>query len=159
MIVLAGVPLDRRAARPRCEPARRCSCSVQEVTAERVTLQLDPQAAQARRRPSRPPPHRRRRGPRRSPSRSRRGARAGGEEAVRRASRSAFDSSVLGRLDLRLELARGSVQATVEAPAGRSFELASEAAARLQDALAREDGPPGRRAGDRAPRSRFDAYA
>jgi hypothetical protein len=59
---------------------------------------------------------------------------------------------------LRIDLTRGSVQATVEAPAGRSFELANEAAARLQDALAAKTARP---AAVRvtARRQPFDAYA
>ena len=47
-----------------------------------------------------------------------------------------FQSEALGRLDLRIELVAGTrVNATVEAPAGRSFELADAASGRLRDGL------------------------
>ena len=47
-----------------------------------------------------------------------------------------FHSEALGRLDLRLELVAGTrVSAAVEAPAGRSFDLADAAAGRLHDGL------------------------
>ena len=60
--------------------------------------------------------------------------RAGGEE--RSTVALSFQSEALGRLDLRIELVAGKrVSATVEAPAGRSFELADAASGRLHDGL------------------------
>jgi hypothetical protein len=46
-----------------------------------------------------------------------------------------FTSDALGRLDLRLEVGGGRVQAAVETPAGRAFDLADAAADRLHDGL------------------------
>ena len=107
---------------------------VQEVTEERVTLGSS-------RRPPRPPacpPRRRRRGRRAWPSAEPPRRRPGGDEESATVAL-AFDSAVLGRLDLRIDLARGGVQAAVEAPAGAASSCATEAAGRLQDALAGED--------------------
>jgi hypothetical protein len=70
----------------------------------------------------------------------------------------AFDSEVLGRLDLRIDLARGIVSARVDAPPGATLALAEAAAGRLRDALAQQTG----RAAQVhvAPRREpFDAYA
>ena len=65
---------------------------------------------------------------------------------------------MLGRLDLRIDLARGTVSAAVEAPAGAALDLATDAAGRLEDALAEKTG---RAATVRvsARREPFDAYA
>ena len=156
VIVLAGVPLTAELP-PEVRPGETLHLRVQDVSDERVTLRLDPQAAQAApppvQDPGAPPPPRPAQlaveePPRRPP---------GGAEGSAGVALS-FDSSVLGRLDLRIDLTRGSVQATVEAPAGRSFELANEAAARLQDALAAKTARP---AAVRvtARRQPFDAYA
>ena len=156
VIVLAGVPLTAELP-PEVRAGETLHLRVQDVSDERVTLRLDPQAAQAAPQPVQDPgapPSPRpaqlavEEPPRRPP---------GGAEGSAGVSLS-FDSSVLGRLDLRIDLTRGSVQATVEAPAGRSFELASEAAARLQDALAVKTARP---AAVRvtARRQPFDAYA
>ena len=155
VIVLAGVPLTAELP-PEVRAGETLHLRVQDVSDERVTLRLDPQAAQAApppvQDPGAPPPRPAQLAveepPRRPP---------GGAEGSAGVSLS-FDSSVLGRLDLRIDLTRGSVQATVEAPAGRSFELANEAAARLQDALAAKTARP---AAVRvtARRQPFDAYA
>jgi hypothetical protein len=153
VIVLAGVPLTAQLP-PEVREGDTLHLRVQEVSDERITLRLDPQAAQAAQAPpAAPPPPRQARiavaePPRRPPG--------GGEESA--GVSLAFDSAVLGRLDLRIDVNRGGVQATVEAPPGRSFELATEAAARLQDALATRTARPATvRVGAR--REPFDAYA
>ena len=87
---------------------------VQEVTEERVTLKLEPQqaavpaAAPGPRAPQRPARLAVADPPRRPP---------GGDEESATVALS-FDSAVLGRLDLRVDLSRGGVQVGVEAPAG-----------------------------------------
>jgi hypothetical protein len=151
VIVLAGIPLAAELP-PEVREGQTLHLRVQEVTEERVTLRLDPQAAQLAPAPPPPPPRQANLAvaepPRRPP---------GGDEAAATVAL-AFESPVLGRLDLRIDLSRGAVQATVEAPAGRPFELASEAAARLEDALAGKTARPAtvRVSARREP---FDAYA
>jgi hypothetical protein len=138
VIVLAGVPLVAQLP--------------PEVKAEQVTLRLDQQAmlaaAQAGAPPAPPPPRLLVEEP---PRRA-----AGGEESATVAL--AFDSAVLGRLDLRVDLARGTVSASIAAPPGAALDLANEAAGRLQDALAERTG---RAAQVRVTQRRdpFDAYA
>jgi hypothetical protein len=69
-----------------------------------------------------------------------------------------FDSAVLGRLDLRVDLARGTVSASIAAPRGPAFALATAAASRLEDALAEKTGRVAQvRVSPR--REPFDAYA
>ena len=153
VIVLAGVPLTAQLP-PEVREGETLHLRVQEVTEERITLRLDPQAAQAAQAAAVPPaPPRPARvavgePPRRPP---------GGGEGSYAVSLS-FDSEVLGRLDLRIDLSQAGVQATVEAPAGAGFDRATEAAARLQDALA---GKTARPATVRvtARHEPFDAYA
>jgi hypothetical protein len=81
---------------------------------------------------------------------------AGGEESATVAL--SFDSAVLGRLDLRIDLARGIVSARVDVPAGETLALAEEAAETLREALA---GKTGRTAQVTVlpRRDPFDAYA
>ncbi|HTE62122.1 MAG TPA: hypothetical protein VK631_17350 [Solirubrobacteraceae bacterium] len=151
VIVLAGVPLVAKLP-PEVEAGQTLHLKIAEVTADQVTLRLDQPAmlAAAAQPPAAPPP----------PPRlvveepPRRGAE--GEETATVAL--AFDSAVLGRLDLRVDLARGTVSAGVAAPPGAALELATEAAARLRDALAERTG---RTAQVRVtPRhDPFDAYA
>ena len=70
----------------------------------------------------------------------------------------AFDSAVLGRIDLRVDLARGNVGANVAAPPGAALDLANEAAGRLRDSLAETTGRAAQvRVTPR--REPFDAYA
>jgi hypothetical protein len=70
----------------------------------------------------------------------------------------AFDSAVLGRIDLRIDLARGTVRARVAAPAGEAYALAAAAAERLRAALAERTGRAA--AVQVVPRrDPFDAYA
>jgi hypothetical protein len=131
VIVLAGVPLSAQLP-PEIRTGQTLHLEVAEVTAEQITLRLDQQAmlaaAQAEHAP--PPPRLVVEEPPRSG--------ASGEESATVAL--AFDSAVLGRLDLRVDLARGTVSANVAAPPGAAFELATEAAGRLQDALRERTG-------------------
>jgi len=133
VIVLAGVPLVAKLP-PEVETGQTLHMKVAEVTAEQVTLRLDQQAmlaaAQAGPPPAPPPP---RLAVEELPRRG-----AGDEESATVAL--AFDSAVLGRLDLRVDLAHGTVSASVAAPPGPAFELAAEAASRLQDALSERTG-------------------
>jgi hypothetical protein len=149
VIVLAGVPLTA-ALPPEVQAGQTLHLRVAEVTPEQVTMRLEqpqvapaPQAALEQRAPRvavQDPP--------------RRGAAGGGSTGLTLA----FDSAVLGRIDLRIDLARGSVVTAVAAPAGGAFELATAAAARLQDALAQSTGRVAQvRVTSR--REPFDAYA
>ncbi len=129
VLVIAGIPLTAQLPTEIGRTGETLRLSVADVTPERVTLQLEqvvPPAAQ-------PPP---------TPAQSARvrvedeprTVRAGGEE--RSSVALSFHSEALGRLDLRLELVAGKrVSASVEAAAGRSFELADGASGRLHDGL------------------------
>jgi hypothetical protein len=155
VIVLAGVPLTAELP-PEVRDGDVLHLRVQEITEERITLRLDPQAPPTAQGAAAPPPPPTARPPRLAVAEPPRRPPGGGEDAATVAL--AFDSDVLGRLDLRIDLTRGGVQAAVEAPAGRAFDLAAEAAARLQDALAERTARPAtvRVTPRRAP---FDAYA
>jgi hypothetical protein len=150
VIVLAGVPLVAKLP-PEVEAGQTLHLKVAEVTTEQVTLRLDQQAmlaAQGQPPAAPPPPQLHVEEP------PRRGS--GGEETATVAL--AFDSAVLGRLDLRIDLARGNVSASVAAPPGAAFDLATAAAGRLQDALAERTGRAAQvRVTPR--RDPFDAYA
>jgi hypothetical protein len=132
VIVLAGAPLVAKLP-PEVEAGQVLHLKVAEVTSEQVTLRLDHAAMLAQQ--AAPPPALRqpeltvREAPRRG---------AAGEESATVSL--AFDSAVLGRLDLRIDLARGTVSARVDAPAGPALALAEEAAGRLRDALADKTG-------------------
>jgi len=129
VLVIAGIPLTAQLPEEIGRTGETLRLSVADVTPERVTLQLEqvvapavqpqvPQQSRARVRMEEPP----------------RTLRAGGEE--RSSVALSFHSEALGRFDLRLELVTGSrVRASVEAPAGRAFELADAASARLHDGL------------------------
>jgi hypothetical protein len=151
VIVLAGPPLTAQLP-PEVQAGQTLHLRVAEVTPEQVTLRLDPQAAApagwaAAPLEPRPPRLSVHEPPRRS---------AGDEHGVTVALE--FDSDVLGRLDLRIDLARGTVSAAVAAPPGAALELATAAADRLEGALAAKTG---RAAQVRvsARRDPFDAYA
>jgi hypothetical protein len=149
VLVLAGVPLVARLP-PEVEAGQTLHLRVAEVTADQVTLRLDHEAmlADAPAPPAPPPPRLTVEEP------PRRGA--AGEESATVAL--AFDSTVLGRLDLRVDLARGTVSASIGTPPGPAFELAGEAAGRLQDALVERTGRAAQvRVTPR--REPFDAYA
>jgi hypothetical protein len=149
VIVLAGVPLAARLP-PEVQAGETLHLRVSEVTPDQVTLRLEAPAV-----PPQPQPPLDRPAPRvvvEEPPR--RGAAGGGSAGVALS----FDSAVLGRLDLRIDLARGTVSAAVAARPGAALELAEAAAGRLQDALA---GTTGRAAHVRVTprRDPFDAYA
>jgi flagellar hook-length control protein FliK len=135
VIVLAGAPLVAKLP-PEIEAGQTLHLKVAEVTPEQVTLRLDQTAmlAQQQAQPAPPPelraPHLTLGEP------PRRGA-SGDESATMTL---AFDSALLGRLDLRIDLARGTVSARVDAPPGAALELAESAAGRLRDALAETTG-------------------
>ena len=150
VIVLAGAPLVAKLP-PEVEAGQTLHLKVAEVTAEQVTLRLDHAAMQPVQ--AHPPPELRPPlvGVGEPPRHG-----AAGEESATVAL--AFDSAVLGRLDLRIDLARGIVSARVDAPAGPALELAEAAAGRLRDALAEKTG----RAAQvvvTPRRDPFDAYA
>jgi hypothetical protein len=129
VLVIAGIPLTAQLPPEIGRTGETLRLSVSDVTPERVTLLLEqvvppgvqpplPHEARARLRVEEQP----------------RTVRAGGEE--RSSVALSFHSEALGRLDLRLELVGGTrVHAAVEAPAGRSFELADAASPRLHAGL------------------------
>jgi hypothetical protein len=129
VLVIAGIPLTAQLPREIGRTGETLRLSVADVTPERVTLQLEqvvPPAAQSPPTPTQ--------AARVHVEEEPRTVRAGGEERTTVAL--SFHSEPLGRLDLRLELVGGTrVNAAVEAPAGRSFELADAAAGRLHDGL------------------------
>jgi len=151
VIVLAGAPLVAKLP-PEIQAGQTLHLKVAEVTAEQVTLRLDHAAMQPVQ--AHPPPELRPPlvGVGEPPRHG-----AAGEESATVAL--AFDSAVLGRLDLRIDLARATVSARVDVPpGGAALELAEAAAGRLRDALAAQTG----RAAQVhvAPRREpFDAYA
>jgi hypothetical protein len=133
IIVLAGIPLTAKLP-PEVAAGQTLHLRVAEVTPEQVTLRLDHQAAAlaAAAQPPAPPrppevtvhepPHR---------------GTAGEESATVSLS---FDSHVLGRLDLRIDLARGTVVAAIAAPPGAALDMATAAAGQLKDTLADKTG-------------------
>ena len=133
VLVIAGVPLTAQLPTEIGKAGETLRLSVADVTPERVTLQLDqvvPPSAQ-------PPP---------TPTQSARvrvedeprTVRVDGEE--RSSVALSFHSEALGRLDLRVEVTGTRVMTAVEAPAGRSFDLADAAAGRLQVGLQARTG-------------------
>ncbi|MET0687285.1 MAG: flagellar hook-length control protein FliK [Solirubrobacteraceae bacterium] len=155
VLVLAGVPLTAQLP-PEVQAGQTLHLRVEEVTPERVTLRLDPQAAGVA-----PPPPGGWDGLNPRPPRVAVGEppRRGGDGDPESATVTlAFDSEILGRLDLRVDLASGTVTAGITAPPGMALELAQEAAGRLQAALAEKTN---RAAQVRvaARRDPFDAYA
>ena len=152
VIVLAGAPLVAKLP-PEVQAGQTLHLKVAEVTPEQVTLRLDHAAMQAQQLHAQPPPQLR------PPQVTvgdppRRGA--GGVESA--AVALAVDSAVLGRLDLRIDLARGTVSARVDVPPGTALELAEAAAGRLRDALAAQTGRAAQvQVSPR--RDPFDAYA
>jgi hypothetical protein len=133
VLVIAGVPLSAQLPEAIGKTGETLRLSVKDVTAERVTLQLEQVVNPAATPP--PPPADRARVTVQDPPRT---VRVGGEE--RSSVALSFSSPSLGRLDLRLELAGTRLTAAVEAPAGRSFDLADAAASRLQDGLQARTG-------------------
>jgi hypothetical protein len=151
VLVIAGIPLTAQLPEEIGKTGETLRLSVADVTPERVTLQLEQVVAG----PGQPPP---------PPTEARvqvedppRTVREDGEERTSVAL--SFHSEALGRLDLRLELVAGlRVRAAVEAPAGRSFELADAAAGRLHDGLHARTGLEAE-VSVRPRREPFDVYA
>jgi hypothetical protein len=131
VIVLAGIPLKAQLPDD-VQAGATLRLKVEEVTPERVTLRVDPGAAAAAAPPMAAPPPRARVAVQEPPAR-RRGA---GGEPVDVVSL-AFQSPVLGRLDLRLELRGNHLLAAVAAAAGKPYDTASEAGERLRANLER----------------------
>jgi hypothetical protein len=133
VIVLAGIPLT--AQLPAEVPSgATLRLLVTEVSPERVVLRMDtpeaglPPATQA------PAPRVAVQEP------PRRALAAGGEEVASVAL--SFDSPKLGRLDLRIDLATGAVQAAIAAPPGAAYDAAHAGAERLRASLAEATGRP-----------------
>lgn len=149
VIVLAGVPL-RASLPPEVEAGQTLHLRIAEVTPEQVTMRLEAPAV--------PPPPPAPVEPRPPQLRVEEPPRpgAGGEASATVAL--CFDSAVLGRIDLRIDLARGGVSASVAAPPGAALELAAAAAGQLENALAAKTGRAAQvRVTPR--RDPFDAYA
>ena len=127
VLVIAGVPLTAQLPAEIGKAGETLRLKVSEVTPERVTLQLDEVLTPL----GQPPPAAER--PRVTVQEPPRTVRVDGEE--RSTVTLSFQSEALGRLDLRLEVGGTRVRAGVEAPPGRSYELADAAAARLQASL------------------------
>jgi hypothetical protein len=127
VLVIAGVPLTAQLPEAVGATGETLRLTVREVTAERVTLQLDQTVPAA---PHAAPQEPRARVTVQDPPRTQR---AGGEE--RSTVALSFHSDALGRLDLRIELTGATVRTAVEAAPGRPFDLADAAATRLKDGL------------------------
>jgi hypothetical protein len=127
VLVIAGIPLTAQLPEEIGRKGETLRLSVADVTPERVTLQLEQVVAPLQ--PALPQEPRARVQVEEEP----RSDRAGDEE--RSSVALSFHSEALGRLDLRIELAGTRVRASVEAPAGRAFELAGAAAGRLREGL------------------------
>jgi hypothetical protein len=126
VLVLAGIPLTAQLP-PEVQAGSTLRLRVHEVTPERVVLQLDGPPV-----PPPPPPPSAADPPRVAVGEPPRRRGASGEDVASVAL--AFSSPALGRLDLRVDLATGSVQVTVDAPAGVQ-EFVQDGADRLRDAL------------------------
>jgi hypothetical protein len=133
VLVLAGIPLTAQLPEG-VEAGATLKLLVQEVTPERVVLRLDTPATPVGQAPAPPQP-----APRVSvqePPRRRPGANGDTGATVALA----FDSPALGRLDLRIDLGSGTVQAAIATPPGRAFEAADTGAERLRAKLAETTG-------------------
>jgi hypothetical protein len=128
VLVIAGIPLTAQLPEEIGRTGETLRLSVADVTPERVTLQLEQVVA-----PVVQPPVAHEHRARVQVEEQARTVREGGEE--RSSVALSFLSDALGRLDLRIEVTGTRVHAAVEAPAGRSFELADAASGRLHDAL------------------------
>jgi hypothetical protein len=133
VLVLAGIPLTAQLPKE-VEAGATLRLRVEEVTPERVVLRIDhSEGAIAAPPPAAPQPARVAVG---EPPQKRTGP--GGEE--RAGVTLAFHSPALGRLDLRIEVGGGRVEAAVAADAGHPYETADAASSRLQDGLAARTG-------------------
>jgi hypothetical protein len=133
VLVIAGIPLTAQLPTEVGKAGETLRLAVADVTPERVTLQLE-QVVPPTTQPPPTPTHAARVRVEDEP----RTVRVGGEE--RSSVALSFESDALGRLDLRLEVSGTRVWAAIEAPAGRSFELADAAAGRLHDGLQARTG-------------------
>lgn len=134
VLVLAGIPLTAQLPEG-VEVGATLKLLVQEVSPERVVLRLDtqaPQVGQPAAPPQLPPP----RVSVQEPPRRRPGAQ---DEAAATVAL-AFDSPTLGRLDLRIDLDSGAVQAAIATPPGHAFQAAETGAERLRASLAETTG-------------------
>ena len=129
VIVLAGIPLTAQVP-PDVQAGATLKLKVQEVTPERVTLQIDPQQPPPT--PASAPRRRRWSCARTWRSRSRPARRRGADGEPADVVSLAFTSPALGRLDLRLELRGERLLAEVTTPAGRPHVVASSGAERLR---------------------------
>lgn len=122
VLVIAGLPVSAHVP-PEVQAGATLRLRVQEVTPERVTLQIDPSLVPAPPQPPQPP----RVEVEQPPARRRAGD---GEEADVVAL--AFTSPSLGRLDLRLELRGDRLLAEVTTPPGPAHAVAAAASERLR---------------------------
>jgi len=132
VIVIAGIPVTAQVP-PEIQAGATLKLKVQDVTPERVMLQIEPQQ------PAQPPTvagaaapmELRSRLEVEEPPARRRGADGEPADVVALA----FTSPALGRLDLRLELRGEKLLAEVTTPAGRPHAVASGGAERLRATL------------------------
>lgn len=140
VIVIAGIPVTARIP-PEVQAGATLKLKVEEVTAERVTLRIEPQqAAPAQGQTTVPTPtvglaaapmHLQAHVEVEEPPARRQGADGEPADVVSLA----FTSPTLGRLDLRLELRGDHLLAEVTTPAGRPHAVASEGSERLRAKL------------------------
>jgi hypothetical protein len=139
VIVIAGIPVKAQIP-PEVEAGATLKLKVEEVTAERVTLRIDPQQpAQVQATATAAPTvgmaapliQQQTRVEVEEPPARRRGADGEPADVVSLA----FNSPTLGRLDLRLELRGDRLLAEVTTPAGRPHAIASEGSERLRAKL------------------------
>jgi hypothetical protein len=134
VIVIAGVPLTAQLP-PEIGAGETLKLKVAEVTPERVLLRLDTPGLAA---PGAPPPRTHDAPARvqvREPPRRTAGADGGASVTL------AFESSVLGRLDLHVSAGQAGVQAVIAAPQA-ALERARARAGSLRAALAESTGGP-----------------
>jgi hypothetical protein len=138
VLVLAGVPLTAQLP-AEVQAGATLRLKVHEVGAERVVLRIEQGPDAAAPVPFVPPEASRGSTAPRVEVQEPPRRRGGGGEGTASVALS-FQSSALGRLDLRIDLAAGTVSATVEAPRGQALELAEDGADRLRDGLAARTG-------------------
>jgi hypothetical protein len=151
VIVLAGIPLTAQVP-PEVENGATLRLKVQEVTPERVTLQLDQQPVVVPQQAQLQQPERARVAVEEPPQRARG---ADGEPADVVAL--SFHSPTLGRIDLRLELRGERLLADVTTAAGPSLDAAQGSSERLRAKLTAVGLDPTVRVHQR--REPFDVYA
>jgi hypothetical protein len=133
VIVIAGMPITAQVP-PEVQAGATLKLKVQDVTPERVTLQIEPQQGPQAPTVANAPPAMQLR-PQVAvdePPARRRGADGEPADVVALT----FTSPTLGQLDLRLELRGDKLLAEVTTPAGRPHAVASGGAERLRATLA-----------------------